>query len=312
MLPRVLRTAISVAALGTLVWAGCGGSSGGGAAGKDSFIAQYCAEFAPCCAKVGRPTDGAVCRAFIGAFAPPNYDPAAADQCLAEVHAAASAPTFCDAPNSASAPSCNKVFGMNTGSAKPGDACTQDNDCAPSAEGKVRCASLFKNGTEIRKCQVQIAGKAGDSPCAGTVDGNITYFSGSLNQTDILPRAYLCDVATGVYCDGTSGACVAIGKVGDPCNSSTGQYVCEKTAYCDSATKTCTMKKSVGDSCTSFPDPCSAGNYCDSATMKCVVALPEGALCTMSQACASGSCVNGKCGKSTTTDLGLALLCGSG
>ena len=126
------------------------------------------------------------------------------------------------------------------------------------------------------------------------------------------PKAYLCDVATGSYCDSTDLKCTAIGNVGDTCNTSGGSYACVKTAYCDFATKTCAAKKAVGETCSgSFPDPCSAGNFCD-ATRKCAMLLVEGAACTSSQMCASSSCVNGKCSKSGTTDLGLAFICGGG
>jgi hypothetical protein len=310
MLPPFLRTASFIAAIGSLLGAALSCSGGSGTAtGKDDFIAKYCAEFSPCCAKAGRPTDGAACRAVLGALAPPNYDPAAANECLTEVHAAASSPTFCDNSSNASGPSCNKVFSAAGGTLQPGEPCTQDQECAPSAEGKAACATLFKNGTEIRKCQVQIAGKPGDSPCAGTVDGNITYFNGSGTATDIPPRAYLCDVAMGVYCDSTSGGCIAIGQIGDTCSGG-GSYVCVKAAYCDSTMRTCVARKVVGDSCNAFSDQCSAGNYCDEVTLKCTVTLAEGAACTSSRACASGSCVNSKCAKSGSNDFGLALLCG--
>ena len=314
MLPSTLRIALSVTVIGSTVIAvapGCSSGSGG-ASGKDDFIAKYCAEFSPCCAKAGRPTDGAACRAIFGALTPPGYDPAAGNACLAEVQAAASSPTFCDNTGNVPAPSCDMVFAKTGGTLQPGAPCTQDAECALSAEGKVICASLYKNGAEIRKCQVQIAGKSGDSPCAGTVDGNITFFSGSSTATDVAPKAYLCDVATGVYCDSSTEACVAIGQIGDMCSANSGSYGCVKTAYCDSVTKTCTAKKVVGDACTSFPDPCAAGNYCDDATLKCTVALDDGAPCMSGRTCASGSCVNGKCAKAGSTDIGLAFLCGGG
>src|SRR5204863_9447149 len=137
------------------------------------------------------------------------------------------------------------------------------------------------------------------SPCAGIVYDNTTYFSGSGTATDIPPRACLCDVAMGVYCDSTSGGCIAIGQIGDTCSGG-GSYVCVKAAYCDSTTRTCVARKVVGDSCSAFSDECSAGNYCDEVSMKCAVALAEGAACTSSRACASGSCVNGKCGKGSS------------
>src|SRR5216684_7400980 len=139
MLHPLLRTALSIAAIGSLIGAALSCSGGSGTAtGKDDFIAKYCAEFSPCCAKAGRPTDGAACRAVLGALAPASYDPAAGNECLMEIHAAASSPTFCD--NTASGPSCNKVFSTSGGTVQPGGTCTQDQECAPSAEGRAMCA----------------------------------------------------------------------------------------------------------------------------------------------------------------------------
>jgi len=307
-----VRTTLSVGAVGFALLGAAMGCSSDGASSRDDFITKYCAEFAPCCAKVSRPTDGASCRVFVTALAPPSFDSSAADACLTELRAAATSPTFCDSAGSASGPSCNKVFGSAAGTAKPGEVCTKDEECAPSAAGKVICASLFNNGTEIRKCQVQVAGKAGDSPCSGTVDGNVTSFSGSGTVTDVAPMTYLCNVADGVYCDSTSMKCAAIGMVGDACSAFGGSYSCAKTAYCDSATSKCTARKAAGDACTSFSDQCSAGNYCDDTTSKCVAALAVGAACASSQACASDSCVNGKCAAAGSDDLGLAFLCGGG
>jgi hypothetical protein len=317
MIHPVLRTILSIAGVGSALLGnalGCGGSGSGNgatlAAGKDDFIAKYCAEYAPCCAKVNRPSDGATCRIFFSALTPPNYNAAAANDCLTEVHAAAASPTFCDGLSNASEPSCSKVFDSASGTLQPGEPCTQDEECAPSAEGKVTCMSVFNNGAEIRKCQVQIAGKAGDSPCAGTVDGNITYYSFSGPVTDVAPKAYLCDVATAVYCDSSSRKCTAIGMLGDTCTTNSGQYTCVKAAYCDFTTRTCTATKAVGEACHSFPQECSVGNYCDDATMKCAVALADGTACMSSLTCASKTCVNGKCAKPGSSDFGLALICG--
>ena len=307
----LLRRSVSLFAVGAGLLAvplACSSSSGGG---KQDFVARYCAEFAPCCAKAGRPSDGAQCRAFLGAFASGSYDASAGDACIAEVHAQASSPTFCD-NGGPSGPSCKKVFkdpGGTGGSSAPGTPCTMDSECASSPEGKVRCASVYTAGKTIKKCQVQLPGKAGDSPCVGTIDGNVTSFGSSSSATDVAPRGYLCDLAAGVYCDETSGACNALAPIGGDCSGSFTSG-CVREAYCDGTTRKCTARKPTGASCDSFGGQCVAGDTCDSTTKTCVTLLVDGAACNDGQTCASGSCVNGKCGHSS--DLGLAFLCGGG
>lgn len=285
-------------------------SSGSGAGSRDTFIAQICEQYMPCCTKAGKPSDGAQCRSFYGAFAASaTYDAAAADKCLAEIKGQASSPTFCDdGMSSSKAPSCNGVFNAgSTGTKKPGETCESDDDCAPSAEGQVECRSVFTSGATIKKCQLQIVGKAGDGPCLGTVDGNMTSYNSS-GDTDVQPRGYLCNVASGLRCDGTTDKCTAIPKLGEACTSS-GSYSCTKDAYCDSTAKQCVARKTAGATCDGFSEQCADGTYCDNATKKCTTSLAIGAPCTSSMQCASKSCVNSACaapGGSLTT----AFLCG--
>ncbi len=291
---------------------GCSSNSSNGsvAGDRDSFIAQLCQQYMPCCAKAGKPADGAQCRAFYGAFAASNnYDPAAGSACLSEVKAAAASPTFCDNATSTNvSPSCGKVFpASGGGSKKPGETCAQDNECASSTEGPVECRSLFKDGATIKKCQVQIAGKAGDTPCLGTVDGNITSYNSS-GDTDILPRGYLCNVKDGLRCDSTTDKCVAIAKVGEPCEGF-GSNLCTDDAFCDTTQKKCVARKAVGEMCTS--DQCVEGAYCNTTTRLCTASLAVGAACKSSSECITRSCVNGACAKSGSgTDFTTAFLCG--
>jgi hypothetical protein len=284
-----------------------GDSGGSVAADSSSFISQLCAEYMPCCAKAGKPSDGAQCRAFYSAFTgSATYDAAAGSKCLEEVRAQKGSASFCD--EGISAPSCEKAFGSNTGTKKPGEACSEDEECAPSAEGKVECASLFVGGSQIKKCQVQVTGKLGDTPCAGTVDGNTTSFSGSGTATDIPPKGYLCYVKDGLRCDSKTGACAAIAKVGEACEGF-GSYLCTKDAYCDTTAKKCVARKAVGAACTGFSsEQCVEGAYCDSTTKACVASLAVGAPCKSSNECASGSCVNSAC--AAGGDLTTAFLCG--
>jgi len=288
----------------SLVLAACSSSSSSSTT-AGSFASDYCAAYAPCCAEAGLPTDGNQCRAFIGAFAANGIDQAAADQCLKDINANKGKPDFCS--NGLSPSSCSNVLklGGSSGTVPPGGTCSSQSDCAPSTEGKTTCASLYKSGMTIKKCQVMVVGKEGDSPCVATIDGNLTSYSFSATATDIPPKGYSCDVASGIRCDSNTGKCTALGKVGDPCSYDS----CAKDLYCPSgASPVCTARKSVGESCMSSSD-CVTTAYCDATTNKCDAKTATGGACTMSDKCAGGSCVNGKCASGGLT---LSLFCGGG
>jgi hypothetical protein len=301
---RVSFKAIAVAGLVGLGWAavGCSDSDSGGAGTKDQFLAQVCDEYADCCVAAGRPGDGAQCRAFYGAFAPPNYDQAAADACLAEIRALGA--DKCDF--SLDTPSCDKVFSEG-GTAQPGDPCEDDADCAPSGEGDVECVSDFSVDSTIQQCQVRATGVAGSTPCVGTVDGNVTFSSGS--DDGIPTMGYLCHIADGLTCDSTSGACQPLGAVGEPCVGFDG---CVPSAYCDFASNSCLARKALGEPCAG-DDECQAGGYCDpgaATESTCLASRAQGEACTSNSECASDNCTNQKCG--ANDDLALAFLCGGG
>lgn len=296
-----MRAAITAGVFGMVLAAiGCGDSE---ADTKDEFIAQLCAEFADCCVAVGRPGDGAQCRAFYGAFlsSTSGYDQAAADACLDEFRALGSGK--CDSA-SRSTPSCNKVFVSSGGTAKPGEACEDDSDCAPPAAGEVECVSNFVGDATVQQCQVRLPGTEGSAPCVGTVEGNLTVSVGG--GDDIPAQGYLCDVADGLSCDSQSGACQALGEVGEACSG--GQYACVPSAYCDFTDRMCKASLAVGAACQGF-DECVEGASCDTTTGTCVALLAAGEACSSYSDCASGNCVNQKC--EASDDLGLVLLCGS-
>ncbi len=291
---------------------GCS-SGGSGAGDRDAFIAQVCDQYMPCCAKAGKPSDGSQCRAFYGAFASSAaYDQAAADKCLAEIKAQSSSPTYCDdGMSSSKVPSCAGVFKTGgTGTKKPGETCSEDDECATSTEGTVECRSEFTSGgATIKKCQLQIVGKAGDGPCLGTVDGNMTSYNSSSGTTDVVARGYMCNVADGLRCDSATSKCVAIAKLGEAC-AGFGSYLCTKDAYCDSTAKVCTARKAAGSACDSFSsNQCAEGTYCDTTAKVCTTSLPIGAKCTSGSQCVTNSCVNSACAKSGG-DLTSAFLCG--
>jgi hypothetical protein len=298
----------------SIVIACSGGSGGGGGASTpSSFSQQICQLYASnCCVKAGKSSDPAQCTAFYDAFTKnQQYNGAQGQACIDALNAKASTPEFC--ANGLDEPACQGVFtapGSAGGTRQPGDTCTEDSDCAPATEGKVECETHFDNkGGETRTCQVQIPGKEGDTPCLGTKDGNLTSFSSSGDQTTP-PRGFICDVASGVYCDSTSHACKKIGDVGADCSNG-GQYACVKAAYCDFTSHTCVARIPVGGDCGSSTSSssCADKSYCDQTTKKCTAGLPEGSPCESSQQCESGTCVNKACGKSSSGDFSTALLC---
>jgi hypothetical protein len=273
-----------------------------------AFITQFCDVYRPCCAAAGRPTSGASCRDsltnFPTLFFPPTYDPAAGETCLAALRDAATQPGFCDA-TAVKPVACDPAFGQ-TGTVAPGAACNFDNDCTPSAEGRVVCAQ--PNLT--RACQIQIRGQAGDGPCVWTVDVGIYDYSGPL-LADGLPRGYLCYLADGLYCDGGTGVCSNRKAAGESCGT-TGAESCVDSAACDYAIAagTCAARKAADATCAVNGEDCVKGTYCSSASATCALQLPFGAACTTSSACQSGNCFNGTCGEGPASELG--FLCGGG
>jgi hypothetical protein len=304
MLPRVASSLFVALAVAGAIVSSCGGES---AATKEDFIASYCDKYMPCCEKAGRPSDGAQCRAFLGAFASGTYDPKAGEACLEAFDEAAADANFCDGSSEEfDSSACAGVFDPATGDGPPGSDCTKDSDCAHSDQGEVRCEIGFDAmGGELQKCQVQIEGKVGDSPCVATVEGSATEYTSS----DVPATGYLCNFAKGMYCDSATQACAAVANIGDACTDT--QYQCGANGYCDDTTSTCAMRKGIGASCETFTRECAEGSHCDQTTMTCTALLTDGSPCTSGENCEAGACVNGTCG-SSSNDFSLALICGGG
>lgn len=302
---------VGLAVSGVVLACSGSGTVGGASAGDtQSFLGEFCGLYAPCCSKVGKPTDGASCRAgFSAQVGDQPYNVAKGNACLAEIRAQSNAPDYCDDPT-AKAPSCKGAFGGGGGTKQPGEECSKDGDCASSPEGSVNCASSYSGSAETRSCQVELDGKAGSTPCISTRDGNTSIVESSFSPDGGTPRpparGYICDVANGIYCNGTTAACTKIENVGGPCNGSdTG---CVKTAFCDYSVRQCVARRAVGEDCKANSQACVAKSSCDEATKKCVAALSDGAACTGSGQCASRRCVNQKC-QSQSNEVA-AKLCG--
>lgn len=300
-------TFLASATLIGLSLVGCSSSSSSGSSSSD-FVAQYCQLYMTCCQKAGLPTDGAQCRAFLGAFVG-SIDSTKANACLAEMRAASTKADFCPSGGSkADTPSCQGLTSSGSGTAKPGDSCTQDGDCAPATAGTVRCASTFSSSGTTEYCQVQVVGKEGDT-CGQTIDGNATISTGSSSGPQ--PTVTSCDTKDGIYCasgtGGAAGKCTKISDVGGACSGSS--YSCKKGLTCDFGTSTCKALPAIGEACTF---DCATGAYCDTPSGAsggtCKATVAEGADCTSNSMCATNNCTNKKCAKAS--DFTSSLLCG--
>lgn len=282
------------------------GSDGGGtqpapvAADKASFITQVCQSFAPCCTKAGKTPAQDQCESLYTTFLGPlTYDPAKGSACLADIQKLKDTAAFCSGEGPQST-ACEQVFQTPGGSKKPGETCTKTEECALSTEGEVECASLWKSdGTTIRKCQVQVAGKVGDTPCGGTKDGSTTSFTTPDGATDLPSKAFICSFKDGAYCDQKTGACKAVGKAGDACDGFD-SYQCGKDAYCNFSSSKCEPKVAVGADCSSSSDACVATAYCDSTSKKCAAKKADGAACESFDECLSDDCTDKKCGSTNS------------
>jgi hypothetical protein len=291
-----------LASLTVVLSLGCGKSD------PEKFADSYCAEVAKCCGRANLPADGKACHDLMTfASMGGSYDAKAGDACLAEMRSEVAAGTFCASLVSTTPTACDSVYGTaSTGSKKPGETCEFDFDCAPSSNGNVVCASLYVGSAFIYKCQVQVQGKVGDTPCAGTKNGNFFLSSGS-DATDIAPSAIVCSTADGVEC--TSGTCTALTALGATCS---GTSDCVRSAFCDPTKHQCIPKVTAGAACPSGDDDeCLDGNYCAPGTKVCMAKGANGAACTTTSMCLSSNCPSGTCESNGLDTFGLALICGT-
>jgi hypothetical protein len=293
--------------------AACSSSSGSSNSSSASgFGQEFCQLLEPCCADAGLSTSGTLCQAFVNeATSMGTYNPTAGQACISALQAASKSATFCT-DFGGNLPQCNNVFGTKGGAAAPGQPCNTSNDCAKASGGSAICYSVTNfvdGGTNSTSTCVQTqSGKAGQSPCVATVQGNTTYFG----LTPGAPPAmgYTCDIADGVYCDSTTQKCTALATTNQTCS---GNQQCVTTDYCaigGTNGSTCQPRTPLSSPCNAFgTNQCVAGAYCDTNSNTCKPQIANGASCTTSQECASNNCNNGKC--SGTTNLGLGLLCGT-
>jgi hypothetical protein len=274
-----------------------------------SFIDQYCALVAPCCAKAGLTSDCAL--TVTSAAQQATYDATAGMSCLAALTVQKSDANFCGGlavitgsqTPWAVIPACAPAF-QSAGVTAAGQACNTDSDCAPGPNGGAICLRSLVPGdgggfTSTQTCQL-LTGKVGVA-CFGT------YFNGGTESNPSLAGA-LCDQSQGVMCDDqpstavgsplTSGLCVAGGAPGASCNSNS---MCDPAAaYCNfAAGGICVMRLPLGAICTgTLFSECAGNAYCNDTSKKCTALGGAGAACSPStypSDCLSGFCNGGTC-----------------
>jgi hypothetical protein len=212
---------------------------------------------------------------------------------------AASQPDFCSTLGG-NPPVCAQVYG--THASQPGEACTQDNDCALAPNGGAICVDqiVADGGASPGKVCVQtLPGGAGASPCIGA-SGVVSIESWSGGAWP--PLGYLCDPTTTV-CD-PNHTCTLLSAVGAACAT---DAQCVPSAYCDFSTMQCAARATAGTSCATAE--CDPTSYCDTSTKTCTPKLAAGTPCPAdTQECISGACGQGKC---LGGNLGLDVLCGT-
>ena len=287
---------------------GGGGPIEMAASTASEFASSYCEVLKPCCALGGFAVDGKQCRTVFGAIGS-KYRADLGKACLDAARAKSSANDFCALTWEDETESCNELFNSPRGNKMPGENCDADNDCATSSKGTVVCQASWSGdfkGPEVRKCQVQIRGKEGDKPCAGTVSKQ---FFHSSKSADVPEVGYVCHVSDELACSSASQSCTKIPSVGEACR--TDQFSCVDGAYCDGKSLKCVLKQPVGSPCSSAIS-CVDAAYCNTSAKTCAARGAKDAVCETDEQCLSKGCVNAKCDKSFEglAGLYLAVACG--
>jgi hypothetical protein len=314
-----------------------GSSFGQRISSNAAFVQAICDLNAPCCAEAGLPTETTNCvdlmGTLIGGVEDLDFDQvnacinaqraaqeAAGGACMNQVPPPAECEPLRDlfgpTPDANSAPP-DFSPPPNTGTRKPGEACENAQDCAPSDQGYVACVADFRSNEVVYFCQVQVQVKEGE-PCVASAfsDDQGAYLSGNGAGGDGAESAAFCSSEDGLYCpmpvDGQPALCTRIGAVGDACDLDIACSIADEQ-YCNLETRVCDELPKAGEPCAGS---CDRKSFCPSEGERvCQAKRPAGEPCVDYQECASGSCGGeGKClsAEEVGTDLGLTLLCGGG
>lgn len=295
------------AALASLLCALSCGSPDDAAMTYASFVDDLCEVQMPCCALASRPTAGTACRSFLEALQSQIvFDAASAKTCLADARAARDQQSFCArVPDGFE--SCQRAMAPRRGDRRLGDACMTDSECASSSRGKVTCtSSLLSNNAGV--CQLELIGRAGDSPCVGvaTPDGVVR----NNDDNNRLPEAFVCAADGDLLCDDAS-TCVAREQpapFGD-C-SPYAVYGCPDDQYCDSDQERCLPRRSLGAACRELAECARGTAYCDFDTGVCTARRADGQRCESAAQCSSIDCEHGVCQPDIGGELKWSLICG--
>lgn len=271
-----------------------------GKSDAEKFADEYCGEVKKCCAQMGSEGEGRFCKM---AFTSGGFDAQAGQACLAEMRAQVANGTFCTA-GAAAASACQDVIKNPNGNRQPGQSCDFEDDCAPSSEGEVICASHYDGNDWIHQCQLRIRGQAG-SPCIGTQDGDMFTTMGANNSDELTARGYVCHTADGLTCKGDT--CVTLAAVGTTCSFTSD---CVASAYCDGSDH-CAARVAPDGTCTGADTAeCTDDHYCASASPRqCKAKAPTGSPCSDDAMCASNDCNGTTCQPSVLDQIGWGLLC---
>jgi hypothetical protein len=249
----------------------------------ETFIDNFCAAIGPCCTRIGEPENADGCKASLqsSGFSGSATLTAA---CLAELQQIGSTPgCFVDIANLDDP--CTRVFYEPSGPLQPGQTCTSNADCAGTTGQITSCLSVDPNRPPV--CVARATGGLGDSPCLGTMNTNgviLDYGFLSTGSTQPKVRGVVCQESAGLYCDSSSGKCVALLAPGATCGGAQ-PTPCSSACGSDNV---CKEVVSVNQSCSAAI--CDGSSYCDPASSTCLAKLADGAACSDNAQC-SGNCL---------------------
>lgn len=260
----------------------------------EQYAAAYCAAATPCCQDKGSTTDQdgcttasyqqlALARTTVG----DSYDKTKGASCISKLKALAGKSTACD--------TLDKGIDDCLGAAKvtpaaptgkaPGEVCASSDDCAPQAQGEVRCQEVGLDATLKKICQNVLPGTASTSPCVGDTRQTL-----AVNEDAKLAVGTVYRCGDGLLCDSSSRNCVPSAAAGAACSFS---FECTKDTFCDKGK--CTAAAADGLGCAD-DDGCLSTSFCTSKGV-CAPYVAPGGSCTggADSRCLDGACVNGKC-----------------
>jgi hypothetical protein len=200
-----------------------------------------CGELTACCSEFGIAVAAQACAALASSAGTAEgliYDPDAAGDCLATVR------TLDGCAVLEQPPVCSAVF---VGTKTTGEACAEDDECAPVAGGLASCGF-----DEV--CIAEVRGAAGDacaSTCTEETQGafaGTTCSGGGGQDADPSQPSVSCFTNDGLFC-GSEGACAAVAQLNEDC---AGGARCADGLDCrsnEADARVCQPYPMVGESC---------------------------------------------------------------